>query len=241
MVFTAQQSTEQVSALEEKIRQLETRLEEALSPLAGGKDRIEAVEGQAKEISRKLTEEQTALGGRLAKLEAASKEPKEAPASAARLQALEDRIATELKRQRSAEDDVSMALRNLAERGEKLHQLLDGFATQTQDFAMTVATLASRVGTLERTLTEKTSQTGREADDIRSQIESLQSAIDERLSQGRREAEDIRAQIAPLLEAESRRTASDQAVPAEVDRLRESLADSLADLSERLRRAVRRL
>ncbi len=134
-----------------------------------------------------------------------------------------------------------MALRNLAERGEKLHQLLDGFATQTQDFAMTVAALAARVGTLEQTLTEQTSQTGREADDIRSQIESLQGAIAEKLSQGRREAEDIRAQIAPLLEAENRRSASEQAVPQEVDRLRESLADSLGDLSERLRRAVRGL
>ncbi|HEV2065142.1 MAG TPA: hypothetical protein VGS00_11410, partial [Thermoanaerobaculia bacterium] len=117
----------------------------------------------------------------------------------------------------------------------------DGFATQPQEFAMTITTLATRVGALESSLSEKTNQTRREADDIRSQIESMQGAINEKLSQGRREAEDIRAQIAPLLEAESRRSASDQAGPAEVDRLRESLADSLADLSERLRRAVRGL
>ncbi|MGH9365330.1 MAG: ADP-ribosylation factor-like protein [Thermoanaerobaculia bacterium] len=167
--------------------------------------------------------------------------PGEVAAFAAKVQALEDRIEIEARRQRGAEDDVAMALRNLAERGEKLHQLLDGFATQTQEFAMTVAALATRVGAVENALQEKTSQTRREADDIRSQIEALQAAIDAKLSQGRREAEDIRAQIAPLLEAKSRRTSNEQAEPAEVDRLRESLADSLADLSERLRRAVRGL
>ncbi len=76
VVFTAQPPAALVSGLEDKIHQLESRLEEALSLLTGGKGRLEEVEGQSKEISRKLTEEQTALGGRLAKLEAASKEPK---------------------------------------------------------------------------------------------------------------------------------------------------------------------
>ncbi|HEV2064248.1 MAG TPA: ADP-ribosylation factor-like protein, partial [Thermoanaerobaculia bacterium] len=116
-VASAAPAAAPATGLEDRIRQLEARLSEALSLLA--------------------------------RLEAA---PKEESASAARVQALEDRIATEVKRQRTAEDDVAMALRNLAERGEKLHQLLDGFATQTQDFAMTVATLAARVGTLEHTL-----------------------------------------------------------------------------------------
>jgi chromosome segregation ATPase len=225
-------------ALDERVRELEARLGEALSLLAGGRGRFDAMEGQTRDLSRKLSDRQTALEARLAKIETA---PREEAAPAAKVQALEDRLDIEAKRQRGAEDDVAMALRNLAERGEKLHQLLDGFATQTQEFAMTIAALATRVGALEGALQEKTSQTGREADDIRSQIEALQGAIDERLTQGRREAEDIRAQIAPLLEAESRRNANAEAGPAEVDRLRESLADSLADLSERLRRAVRGL
>ena len=229
---------ESTTGLEDRIHQLEARLSEALSLLQGGSGRVEAVEGQTQEISRKLGEDRAALDSRLARLEAA---PKETPASASRVQVLEDRMLTEAKRQRTAEDDVSMALRNLAERGEKLHQLLDGFATQTQEFAMTITTLATRVSVLESGLSETTNQTRRESDDIRSQIESLQGAINDKLSQGRREAEDIRAQIAPLLEAEKSRSASDQAGPAEVDRLRESLADSLADLSERLRRAVRGL
>jgi signal recognition particle receptor subunit beta len=237
-VTSAVPSAAPATGLEDRIRQLEARLSEALSLLEAGNGRFEAVESQTHEISRKLGEDRAAVDSRVARLEAA---PKEEPAPAARVQALEDRIETEVKRQRTAEDDVAMALRNLAERGEKLHQLLDGFATQTQEFAMTITTLASRVSVLESNLSEKTNQTRREADDIRSQIESLQGAINERLSQGRREAEDIRAQIAPLLQAESRRSASDQTGPAEVDRLRESLADSLADLSERLRRAVRGL
>ena len=104
---------------------------------------------------------------------------------------------------------------------------------------MTIAGLATRIDALEQSVQEKTSQTRREADDIRSQIETLQAGLEDKVGQGRREAEDIRSQIAPLLEAESRRAATDQAMPTEFERMRESLADSLADLSERLRRAIK--
>ena len=52
-------------------------------------------------------------------------------------------------------------------------------------------------------------------------------------------ASDIRSQIAPLLEAHAERGTSDERLSQEFDRLRESLAESLGDLSERLRRAVR--
>jgi signal recognition particle receptor subunit beta len=71
------------------------------------------------------------------------------------------------------------------------------------------------------------------------QVSSLEAALDEKTSQGLREAEDIRAQIAPLLEARDERAASEQRSLAELDRLRESLADSLAEIADRLRRAVR--
>ena len=71
------------------------------------------------------------------------------------------------------------------------------------------------------------------------QLQSLQGFVDERIAQGGREAEDIRSQIAPLLEANGARSASDERLHQEFDRLRESLAESLGDLSERLRRAVR--
>jgi len=67
----------------------------------------------------------------------------------------------------------------------------------------------------------------------------LRTTFEEKTHQGRREAEDIRTQLAPVLEAHSQRHANDERMLAEIDRLRESLADSLADLSEHLRRAVR--
>ena len=220
-------SEELTAELEKRMAELEARLSEGLSKLT------EALARSDKDRSRLEMMEggQVALGGRLSKLE-------EAPV-ASRLTALEEKLEAQAKRQRGAEDDVGMALRSLSERGEKLHQSLDGYATQTQEFAMTIAALATRMDALEKSLQEKTSQTRREADDIRSQIEALQSGLDEKVTQGRREAEDIRSQIAPLLEAESRRAATEQAMPTEFERMRESLADSLADISERLRRAIK--
>jgi signal recognition particle receptor subunit beta len=218
---------ELAAELEKRIAELEAKLSEGLSKLTdafsrGDKDhaRLDMVEGG-----------QVAIGGRLSKLE-------EVPV-ASRFAALEEKLEAHAKRQRGAEDDVGMALRSLSERGEKLHQSLDGYATQTQEFAMTIATLATRVDALEKSVLEKTNQTRREADDIRSQIEALQSAVEEKISQGRREAEDIRSQLAPLLESETRRAATEQAMPTEFERMRESLADSLSDLSERLRRAIK--
>jgi mutual gliding-motility protein MglA len=73
------------------------------------------------------------------------------------------------------------------------------------------------------------------------QVSALEAALDEKTAQGLRESEDIRAQIAPLLEARDEGGASEQRSLAELDRLRESLADSLAEIAERLRRAVRDL
>jgi signal recognition particle receptor subunit beta len=236
-VVTAQATAEiakPIHELEDKVRDLEERLVKALARIDTGTIRLETLEGEARGL-KGLGESQTALAGRLAKIEKAQKED---PALA-RVQALEERVVLDAKRQRGAEDDVGMALRSLSERAEQLHQLLDGFATQTQDFAMAIASLAGRVDGLEEAVQEKTSQTRREADDIRSQIETLQSALEERTAQGRREAEDIRTQLSPLLEAENQRKAGEQMMPAEFDRLRESLAESLSDLSERLRRAVR--
>jgi hypothetical protein len=73
------------------------------------------------------------------------------------------------------------------------------------------------------------------------QVAALEAALDEKTAQGLREAEDIRAQMAPLLEARDERGASEQRSLAELDRLRESLADSLAEIADRLRRAVREM
>ena len=71
------------------------------------------------------------------------------------------------------------------------------------------------------------------------QHHELESTLEEKTHQGRREAEDIRSQIAPLLEERVRRHESDALLFAEMERLRESLAESLHDLAERVRSRVR--
>ena len=69
-------------------------------------------------------------------------------------------------------------------------------------------------------------------------VETLEASLHDKTTQGLREAEDIRTQIAPLLEESRDGRESERRVLAELDRLRESLADSLAEVSETLRRAV---
>jgi archaellum component FlaC len=53
-----------------------------------------------------------------------------------------------------------------------------------------------------------------------------------------REPEELKLQLAPLLEEQVRREA-DENWTAEIERLRQALAESLDDLSERVRKAVR--
>ena len=69
-------------------------------------------------------------------------------------------------------------------------------------------------------------------------VEALEASLQEKTSQGLREAEDIRTQIAPLLEERRDDRESERRLLGELDRLRESLADSLAEVSEALRRTV---
>jgi len=186
--------------------------------------RLQAFERDARAMGKTLGEKQESLATQLQALENVAKRQQEADVW---LRNVEERLETAEKRQRTAEDDVSMALRSLSERGEKFNQQLTG--------------LVSQIETLAAALQEKTSQSRREADDIRTQLQATQASLEEKVMQGRREAEDIRTQIAPLLEAPGRRTEADERMRSEFERLRESLAEALGDLSERLRRAVRPL
>jgi hypothetical protein len=201
---------------------LEVRLARAEVTSAAIASRLDAFEREARALTAALAEKHDSVENRLDTFErtATARQKEHEP----RLQALEERFAASEKRQRTAEDDVAMALRALGERGEKLHQRLEA--------------LAGEIENVDRALQEKTSQTRREADDIRTQIDALAGSLDEKTMQGRLEAEDIRTQIAPLLEAHGRNDAHEQLV-AEFDRLRSSLAESLGELSERLRNAVR--
>ncbi len=69
-------------------------------------------------------------------------------------------------------------------------------------------------------------------------LEELQKTLAEKLAQAHREPEDLKLQLAPLLEEQVRREA-DENWTAEIERLRQALAESLEDLSERVRKAVR--
>jgi len=240
--------------------EIEARLAKAEAAASAISARIEAFEREARALTAALAEQHDSVAGRLDAVErtSATRQREQEP----RIRALEERLDGGEKRQRTAEDDVSMALRALSERGEKFHQRLEAFAGQieeverqrtAEDFSMTLRALSERgeqfhqrleafagqIEEIERAIQEKTSQTRREADDIRAQIDSLSAAFDEKVVQGRRESEDIRTQIAPLLEAHGQKPDTHEQLLSEFDRLRSSLAESLSDLSERLRNAVR--
>ena len=191
--------------------------------LAALEKRLQTFERDARAMGKSLGEKQEAFSTQLQAIEKAAKKQQETEVW---LRNIEERLETAEKRQHTAEDDVSMALRSLSERGEKFSQQMTG--------------LIGQIETLAAALQEKTSQSRREGDDIRAQLQATQASLEERIVQGRREAEDIRTQIAPLLEDRGQRTEADQRMLSEFDRLRESLAEALGDLSERLRSAVRR-
>lgn len=69
-------------------------------------------------------------------------------------------------------------------------------------------------------------------------LEDLQRTLSEKVVQARGQPEELKLQLAPLLEEQVRREA-DENWTAEIERLREALAESLEDLSERVRKAVR--
>jgi len=242
------------SEASERIRRVEARLEETLSALTRERDerqrasevaaalgsRLEAFERDSRSLGKALGEKQQALGEkqqafaeRIENIASALAPQQEASRELdARVQELSDRVAAGEKRLRTSEDDVAMALRSVGERGEKVHQ-------QVATLIQQVESLVGQVQSLETALRDKTSQSRREADDIRSELQTLQGLVDEKTGQGRRESEDIRSQIAPLLEAHGQKGAADDRLARDFDRLRESLAESLGELSERLRSAVR--
>ncbi len=233
-----------------KLRALETKIEEALAVLAREREervrageeaaaliaRMEAVERDARDSGRTAGEKHESLTQRLSAL-AASLEGREDVE--ARLREAHDRLSVSEKRQRTYEDDVSISLRSFGERGEKLSVQTAGIAERHDRLSEQVVAMHQQIEILEAALREKTSQSRREADDIRTELQGLRGEIEERIGHGHREAEDIRTQLAPLLEAHGQRGADDERLSQEFDRLRESLAESLGDLSERLRRAVR--
>ncbi|MCA1580134.1 MAG: hypothetical protein LC796_01835 [Acidobacteria bacterium] len=233
-----------------RLRALEARVEGAVAEIARERRerrraesdaaaltaRLEAIERDARDFGKTLGEKHDALEGRIQTLAGSLENHEDVEA---RIREAHDRLSASEKRQRTYEDDVSISLRSFGERGEKVSAQIAGIADRHDRLQEQIATIHQQLEVLEAALREKTSQSRREADDIRTELQTLRGAIEERIGHGHREAEDIRSQIAPLLEAHGQRGADDERLSQEFDRLRESLADSLGDLSERLRRAVR--
>jgi chromosome segregation ATPase len=141
-----------------------------------------------------------------------------------------------------------MALRGLSERSQSLDQQMTSLTHQVnahQETLSQLSGLSDRVPTMESQLSGLR-ELAAKLPELEGQVEArlrehheLESALEEKTHQGRREAEDIRSQLAPLLEDRVRRHESDALLFSEMERLRESLAESLHDLAERLRHAVR--
>jgi signal recognition particle receptor subunit beta len=164
------------------------------------------------------------------------------------LRDLDERLRSEASRQRKDSDDVAMALRGLIERAQTTDQQLNALVPRVgahEERLSGLGALADRVPELDqqiaalRALSEKMPELETQIESALRAHHELEATLDEKTHQGRREAEDIRSQIAPLLEERVRRHESDALLFSEMDRLRESLSESLHDLAERLRHAVR--
>jgi signal recognition particle receptor subunit beta len=162
--------------------------------------------------------------------------------------------------QASAPEPRDDRLAGLESRLSEVSERLDRQTEESARRAQTAAGMEERLGTLETRLAaeaEARRAAGLETDTtlaslsaraeklyqeiaaVLRQVSTLEAGLNEKTAQGLREAEDIRAQIAPLLEAGTERRAAEEKSLAELDLLRESLADSLAEIADRLRRAVR--
>ena len=161
---------------------------------------------------------------------------------------LEERFGADSSRQRKDSDDLGMALHALNDRIQTMDQQIAVLLSQTGShedqmtsvryLAETIPQLEARVAALPG-LSDRVSDVDGRLEAAVRQHRELEATFDEKTQLGRREAEDIRSQIAPLLEERVRRHESDALLFSEMDRLRESLAESLHDLAERLRQAVR--
>ncbi len=146
------------------------------------------------------------------------------PALEARLAAMSEELAR-LAAQRAR---LSRDAADTAGRLSALEKRMDGEIAARQAATPRVeASLSS--------LSARTEKLYQEIASVRREVEALESRLQEKTAQGLREAEDIRSQIAPLLEAREEGHESDREIRAEFDRLRESLADSLAEIAERFR------
>ncbi len=241
--------TERLAAVERGVGGLHEALGSALQRLAS----IEGAAGRSAELEGGLRRLEAAVGQLEGDLRGdAARQRKDSDdmtmaisALTERAQAVERELSSAIGRLAGHNDRLS-AVAELAERNEEQVAALRSLAEKLPGLGAQVESILQDHRQLEEALEEKTQFGRREAEDIRSQVESslrahreLEEAFEEKTQLGRREAEDIRSQIAPLLEDRVRRHESDAMLFGEMERLRESLAESLHDLAERVRSRVR--
>ncbi len=223
--------------------------------IAAASEHVGALAERLAAVERGVGSLQEALASaleRLAPAEAASSRAADLESGLRRLESalaeLDERMRGETGRQRKDADDVGMALRGLTERGQALERELAealGRLGASDERLGAVAQVAERVPSLEgelsalRDLAARLPELEGRVESVLREHHELASTFEEKTQQGRREAEDIRSQIAPLLEDRVRRHESDAMLFAEMERLRENLAESLHDLAERVRTRIR--
>jgi signal recognition particle receptor subunit beta/predicted nucleic acid-binding Zn-ribbon protein len=212
---------------EDKLQQTRTdisRLDAACNILAS---RLEVAEGQAGDSITAMAEARQALETRF---DAMQDRAQSVSQEIARIHDLSERVEATGSRLDGHEQRLLSGLERLAGNEKEIGAQDKRQRTLEDDVGMALAALTERAEKLQQQISG-----------LGAAFEALQRTVDEKTNQGHREAEDIRTQLAPLLEAHGQRHAADERMLSEIDRLRESLADSLADLSENLRRAVRGL
>jgi mutual gliding-motility protein MglA len=239
---------EAAERLDQSVAAMQERVAATLEHLASIGDRLGALEkavsglNEALQAVHQRVETVDGLSTRHGELDGALR------GLEAGLRGLEERLGSETSRQRKDVDDLGMALHSLNDKIQTIEQKVAVLLSQTgthEDQMTTVRYLAETIPQLEARvaslppLSDRVSEVEGRLENALRQHRELETTFEEKTQLGRREAEDIRSQIAPLLEERVRRHESDALLFAEMERLRESLAESLHDLAERLRNAVR--
>jgi mutual gliding-motility protein MglA len=146
-----------------------------------------------------------------------------------RIRSLDSRVSeAEAARARDAGGIESLTARLLGVE-EAIPSLADRAAI-SGEIAALEERLDGRIRALEERLESESSARAKDLEDVRRILAERTTPV--------REPEDLKLQLAPILEEQVRRE-TDENWTAEIERLRQALAESLDDLSERVRKAVR--
>jgi signal recognition particle receptor subunit beta/uncharacterized coiled-coil protein SlyX len=232
---------EQLSALTERLAAIEHGvggLHEALNAALGRLMAAESAAGKTPDLEAAVR----GFEARVSELDDRLR------AEATNVSELDGRLRAEVARNRKDGDDVAMAVGGLTERAMALEQhaasLLsrvgahDGDLSGMRSLSERLPQIEAQVGAL-RGVFDKMPEMEMQVEAVMRVARELEATLEEKTQLGRREAEDIRGQLAPLLEDRVRRHESDALLFSEMERLRESLAESLHDLAERVRSRVR--